>query len=90
MHRARILRVAAGPNEIVQHEDLIARLRSLVCRLDERERTIIGLRFGLDGKRPRTLPSVSEAMQRTSERVRQIQARAIAKLRVMMRAEEVV
>jgi DNA-directed RNA polymerase sigma subunit (sigma70/sigma32) len=66
---------------------MIGRLRTLLCRLDERERTIISLRFGLDGERPRTLSTVSEAMQRTRERVRQIQVAAIAKLRAMMDAE---
>ena len=77
----------AGHDETVQYEEVIGRLRLLLCRLDERERTIISLRFGFDGEKPRTLLSVSEAIQRTRERVRQIQAGAIAKLRAMMGAE---
>jgi len=78
---------AAGHDEALQHGEMIGRLVTLLCRLDERERTIISLRFGLDGDRPRTLNTVSETMQRTRERVRQIQAGAIAKLRAMMNAE---
>jgi len=78
---------AAGHDEVLQHGDMIGRLGALLCRLDERERTIISLRFGLDDDRPRTLNTISKAMQRTRERVRQIQVGAIAKLRAMMNAE---
>jgi len=49
--------------------------------LDERERTILCLRFGLDGGGERTLEEVAEHFVLTRERIRQIEARAMSKLR---------
>jgi RNA polymerase sigma factor (sigma-70 family) len=49
--------------------------------LDERERTILCLRFGLDGGGERTLEEVAEYFGLTRERIRQIEARAMSKLR---------
>jgi RNA polymerase sigma factor (sigma-70 family) len=49
--------------------------------LDERERTILTLRFGLDGGGERTLEEVAEHFGLTRERIRQIEARAMSKLR---------
>ena len=47
----------------------------------ERERTILCLRFGLDGGGERTLEEVAEYFGLTRERIRQIEARAMSKLR---------
>ena len=49
--------------------------------LDEREREILRLRFGLDRGEPRTLEEVGEHFNLTRERIRQIEARAMSKLR---------
>ena len=49
--------------------------------LDEREREILQLRFGLDRGEPRTLEEVGEHFNLTRERIRQIEARAMSKLR---------
>jgi RNA polymerase sigma factor (sigma-70 family) len=49
--------------------------------LDERERTIISLRYGLDRGEARTLEEVGETFNLTRERIRQIEARAMSKLR---------
>ena len=43
----------------------------LVDTLDEREKTILTLRFGLNGEPPKTLDEVSQSIGRTRERVRQ-------------------
>jgi RNA polymerase primary sigma factor len=59
----------------------------LVERLDEREKAILRLRFGLNGERPRTLEEVSQTIGRTRERVRQIQNQALEKLRTMLEEE---
>ena len=53
----------------------------LLSPLDEREREILRLRFGLDRGEPRTLEEVGEHFNLTRERIRQIEARAMSKLR---------
>ena len=57
------------------------RSRSCSSPLDERERQILALRFGLDRGEPRTLEEVGEYFNLTRERIRQIEARAMSKLR---------
>lgn len=73
-----------SPDEIVQDEETLKHMLALTDRLDERERTILNLRFGLNGERPRTLEEVSQTIGRTRERVRQIQNQALEKLRMML------
>jgi len=54
---------------------------TLLGSLDERERRIISLRFGFDRGEPRTLKEVGTHFDVTHERIRQIEARAMSKLR---------
>lgn len=75
--------VSSGEDYVVGKES-ISRLFQYVDRLDEREQTIIGSRYGLDGSNPKTLEEVSKQIGRTRERVRQIQNYALKKLRVFM------
>lgn len=56
-------------------------IHKLLAGLDSREREIITLRFGLDRGEPRTLEDVGEHFNLTRERIRQIEARAMSKLR---------
>ena len=53
----------------------------MLSLLDERERTILQLRFGLDRGEPRTLDEVGVHFKLTRERIRQLEARALSKLR---------
>ena len=78
-----------SPDEIVQDEETLRHMLRLIDRLDERERTILTLRFGLSGERPRTLEEVSQTIGRTRERVRQIQNQALEKLRVLLEEDGV-
>ena len=80
-------RGAQTPDRILGDEESVHRLLSLLSELDDRERLILQLRFGLDGKRPKTLEEVSQEIRRTRERVRQIQNQALAKLRAMLADE---
>ena len=80
-------RGAMTPDRILGDEESVHRLLSLLSELDDRERLILQLRFGLDGKRPKTLEEVSQEIRRTRERVRQIQNQALAKLRAMLADE---
>ncbi len=56
-------------------------LRRALGFLEERERQVIVLRYGLDGETPRTLSDVGKLLGITRERVRQIETRALSKLR---------
>ena len=53
----------------------------VVNELSDREQKIIKLRFGLDGGRPHTLEEVGAEFAVTRERIRQIEAKALVKLR---------
>jgi RNA polymerase primary sigma factor len=57
-------------------------LESIVNELNEREANIIKWRFGLDGEAPKTLEEVGEILNISRERVRQIEARALNKLKM--------
>ena len=57
------------------------RLIEALDHLDPEEKQVIWLRFGLDGDEPWTLSDVGKALDATRERVRQIEARALARLR---------
>ena len=56
-------------------------VRAMVAHLDEKEREVIKLRFGLDGEEPRTLQEIGEALGLSRERIRQIESKAKEKLR---------
>jgi RNA polymerase sigma factor (sigma-70 family) len=60
---------------------LPAEVAKLLTVLDERERTILRLRFGLDRGEPRTLDEVGAHFNLTRERIRQVEERAMSKLR---------
>lgn len=57
------------------------RIQAMVGDLDEKEREVIRMRFGLDGEEPRTLQEIGESMGLSRERIRQIESRAKEKLR---------
>src|ERR671918_676215 len=61
----------------IEREDL----RALLGHLDERERQILSLRFGLLDDQPLTLDEVGRRFNLTRERIRQIEAKALTKLR---------
>jgi RNA polymerase primary sigma factor len=63
-------------------EDLAGVLRDL----PDTERSVLELRFGLEGEEPRTLESIGRQLGLTRERVRQIEAAALARLRRLMAA----
>ena len=65
---------------------LPAQVIELLSVLDEREREVVCLRYGLDRGRPRTLAEVGEVCGLTKEGIRQAEQRALAKLRLTARA----
>jgi RNA polymerase primary sigma factor len=67
--------------EELKIQSLRERLNMALKMLSPRERKVIELRFGLDGKKPRTLEEVAQEMNLTRERVRQLEVQALEKLR---------
>jgi RNA polymerase primary sigma factor len=67
--------------EELKIQSLRNRLNMALKMLSPRERKVIELRFGLDGKKPRTLEEVAQEMNLTRERVRQLEVQALEKLR---------
>ena len=74
-------RAAESPFEVAATSLLPEEISRLLAPLDTREREILKLRFGLDRGEPRTLEEVGEHFNLTRERIRQIEARAMSKLR---------
>jgi RNA polymerase primary sigma factor len=70
-----------APNDCLDHKLLCDRLNSVLEHLSDRERDIIKLRFGLTDGQHYTLSEIGELYQLSRERVRQIQAKAMRKLR---------
>lgn len=72
-----------GPNPTTSAVDFLRKqeVADVLATLSEREAKIISLRFGIDSGYPRTLEEVGKMFNVTRERVRQIEAKAIRKLR---------
>lgn len=70
-------------------ERLRSRLDRMLAELPDRERLIISARHGLDdGGRPQSLQKIGDKLGLCKERVRQLQARALEKLQVLARREQ--
>ncbi len=74
-------RTAVSPFDAAAASLLCGEVAKLLAMLDDREREILRLRFGLDRGEPRTLDEVGAHFSLTRERIRQIEARAMSKLR---------
>ncbi len=72
---------ATAPFELIASKLNIENLRFVLDRLTERERTIIEMRYGLGDREPATLDEVGRHFNVTRERIRQIEAKALAKMR---------
>ena len=70
-----------APSESASNSLLREQLRNILHTLTKREEDVIRLRFGLDDGRPRTLEEVGKRFDITRERIRQIEAKALRKLR---------
>lgn len=77
-----------SPYDQINDEQLRGELESLLDKLEDRERDILMMRYGLRGRSMETLEDVGARFNITRERVRQIQNAAIAKLREMMEKNE--
>jgi RNA polymerase primary sigma factor len=79
---------AVTPCDEMINEQLLQSVRRLLDKLEERERNIIVRRYGLDGAERQTLDAVGRKLNITRERVRQIQEKAVNKLRAILEQQE--
>ena len=79
---------AVAPDEEAARRLLGDAILIALEELDDREKDVVRMRFGLDGGQPRTLEEVGRHFGVTRERVRQIEARTMAKLRHPHRSQK--
>ena len=79
---------ADAPIKTVASELLREDLAEVLCTLSPRERDVLRLRFGMDDGRQRTLEEVGQLFGVTRERIRQIEAKALRKLRHPSRSKK--
>lgn len=70
-----------SPEDSAANQMLKEQLADIISTLSDREQKIIKLRFGIGGGRPHTLEEVGAEFSVTRERIRQIEAKALSKLR---------
>lgn len=79
---------APAPADAASHTMLREQLGDVLKSLTPREEKVLRLRFGLDDGRPRTLEEVGKEFNVTRERIRQIEAKALRKLRHPSRSKK--
>lgn len=79
---------ALAPAEAASHQLLKEQVEDVLDSLSQRERRVLQLRFGLDDGRSRTLEEVGKEFGVTRERIRQIEAKALRKLRHPSRSKK--
>ena len=72
---------AEGPEAQVVESSMKENVRELLSVLSDKEKSIIIMRFGLDGSKPMSLKEIGEVYSLTKERIRQIEKRALERLR---------
>lgn len=68
------------PEDELIENDILTKVMDMLHELDQRESTVLKMRFGLDEMEPHTLKEIGESMGLTRERVRQIETEALRKL----------
>jgi RNA polymerase primary sigma factor len=77
-----------APADAASYEMLKEQISEVLDTLTEREESVLRLRFGLDDGRSRTLEEVGKVFGVTRERIRQIEAKALRKLRHPSRSKQ--
>lgn len=69
-----------SPDEIVLKRDTLQTLRDILELIDQREATVLRMRYGLDAEEPATLERIAKELGISRERVRQVEREALRKL----------
>jgi len=77
------------PEKIVMERHLTELIKDIMLKLKPIERDVINRHFGLNGKRPLTLKEIGESYNLTKERIRQIEHKALDKLKYPMKKRKV-
>lgn len=72
---------AVSPSELLENINRYELIAEHFDKLSESEKTILGLRFGLDDQDPQTLDTIGQSFGVTRERIRQIEAKSLEKLK---------
>jgi RNA polymerase primary sigma factor len=68
------------PDDALVESDCLHHVMDMLTTMDQREATVLRMRFGLDNHEPRTLKEIGEQLGLTRERVRQIETEALNKM----------
>jgi RNA polymerase primary sigma factor len=79
---------ADAPSEVATRKMLVHAVEEALGELSEREQEVVRMRFGLDDGQAHTLEEVGRAFGVTRERIRQIEAKTLAKLRHPQRSQK--
>lgn len=72
---------ATQPDESASKESVVAAIREILEILSPEDREVMSYRFGFDGDRPHSLDETAKKFKRTKEKLRQVEQKAIARLR---------
>jgi RNA polymerase primary sigma factor len=79
-----------GPFSVTEHIELVKLVTSWLELLSSAEKAVIKLRFGLRDGEPKTLEAIGEMFGVTRERIRQIEAKALQRLRSVMEQRDLI
>lgn len=81
-------KITEKPEDEVVNESLRTEVEKLLEKLPEKEAAILKQRYGLGGENPKSLKEIGDLFHLTKERIRQIEKRAISRLKSMPMAQE--
>jgi RNA polymerase primary sigma factor len=79
-----------GPFSVTEHIELVKLVTSWLELLSSPEKAVITLRFGLRDGEPKTLETIGEMFGVTRERIRQIEVKALQRLRKVMEQKDLI
>jgi RNA polymerase sigma factor (sigma-70 family) len=78
----RLQQGSVAPAEVALiQKSFLSQMRNLLSELSPKEAEVVRLRFGLDSDEPQTLQEIGDRLRLSRERIRQIESKAMAKLR---------